>query len=431
MSSLEKIKLRPYLIGLLLLQIVGVIYYACFFYGAGYLPAPFIYDKSDTFMDFFHVMYWSNEPGRYTEWQSVYPPINFLFMKIVGWLFLGNADFVDGFDIRGSSVGLQCFIVVSYLVMPAVAMASDLWRNFSRQDKRLLYFIWVLSTPVLFGMERGNLLIFCLPFLALALTQSRFRLLAIAILINIKPYFALFILAPVAALCWSDMIVLVMLAGAIFVFSGLLLDPNFLYFLQNLIDFGQSDTVFSGREVLSLPSSVAAFPYAFLAALNAGLRSRIDFSFVGHIVSYANLIVILGTLVSVFLAGRRLTQQQITGILLVMTSNLGVWVGGYSMAFYLLLIPLLVQFRVRKFCWLLIFLIFSPLDLVVLFHETLPVQPRFLSGSVGPVEYLFGLGSLLRPALNLALLALLGGEAFYMSEFSPLKSLNIRKVVVE
>ena len=47
----------------------------------GTFQLPFSYDKSDTFMDFFHPLYWSNDSGLYTVWGSVYPPLNFLFFN--------------------------------------------------------------------------------------------------------------------------------------------------------------------------------------------------------------------------------------------------------------------------------------------------------------------------------------------------------------
>ena len=52
-------------------QAAAVAYYLFFLNSHGYLPTPFIYDKSDTFMDFFHTMIWADRDGRYTEWGSV------------------------------------------------------------------------------------------------------------------------------------------------------------------------------------------------------------------------------------------------------------------------------------------------------------------------------------------------------------------------
>ena len=37
------------------------------------LPTPFFYDKSDSFMDFFHTNYWAFNDSRYTDWSAIYP----------------------------------------------------------------------------------------------------------------------------------------------------------------------------------------------------------------------------------------------------------------------------------------------------------------------------------------------------------------------
>ena len=85
------------------IQIAGCIYFWLSFTQNGYLPSPFVYDKADTFMDFFHTMYWADEPGRYTDWGSVYPPLNFLFLKGARWLLFGQVHESDAFTLRDSA----------------------------------------------------------------------------------------------------------------------------------------------------------------------------------------------------------------------------------------------------------------------------------------------------------------------------------------
>ncbi len=425
---------RP-LLGLCTLQVLALVYYAVYFGDHGYLPAPFVYDKSDTFMDFFHVMYWADHPGRYTDWGSIYPPINFLFMKALRWLFIGKVQFADAFAIRAYSPELQYFIVAMYLVVPAWTMTTRLWDDYSGTHKTLFYTFFALSAPMLFGIERGNLIVLCLIFVAIALASDGWRRLAvIALLINIKPYFAILMLAPIVAGRWSDAIIIASLAGAIFVLSGLLLDPNFLYFLLNLLSFSQSDAVFSGREVLALPSSVSAFSYVLAVAVRDGARLGaigLDLSVVSLSVTLINYAAIAFALVSLALAGRRLTQAQVLAILLILISNLGVWVGGYSMLVYPLLVPVLMTFRARWVHLALLVPILLPLDLLVLSSEPLGTQNVYLSNAIMPIEYQLGLGTILRPVLNLCLLGTLSLEALARIPLPFLQHPSTQKVAAQ
>lgn len=407
-------KANHVLLALVIIQIAGILYYAVFFRSHGYLPAPFLYDKSDTFMDFFNVLYWSNDPGRYSIWGSVYPPLNFLIIKALGWPFVGDLKFSDGLQLRDDARSLDLLIVAGWVLVPALVFSSKLFAGYSRLHRCFFAVIYVLSAPILFGMERGNLIVVCLPFVAGVMSsKGARRLLCIAILINLKPYFALFLLAPIMRGRWQDALFVMMAAGAIFVFTGLMFDPNFLYFLPNILNFGQSDAVFSGREVLALPSSIAAFAYALMMAVREGAllgRSGIDLDAVSTLISWVNAAVLFFAIVALFVGRNRLSQTQHLAILVVLTCNLGVWVGGYSLIFYPLIVPALLSFRLRWLYLGIVVVFLLPLDAIVLFRDALPSRLAYLSGTIVPVEYQLGLGTLVRPVLDLLLLILLSLE---------------------
>lgn len=373
-------------------------------------------------MDFFHVMYWSENAGRYTDWHSIYPPVNFLITKALFWLFLGQQQFADGFAIREYSSYLRLIIVAGYFALPAWAMMTTVWNTFSRLQRALLYIFWVLSAPLLFGMERGNLVVICVIFVALALEGDGWkRLVAIATLINIKPYFSILLLAPALSGKWEDCVATGLLAVAIFLATGLILDPNFLDFFQNIFTFSRA-SVFSGREVLALPSSISAFAYALRVALSEGSplvgSSFLNIASLSVALIWINQMALALALVALLLSARRFSQTQIIAILLVMTSNLGVWTGGYLMIVYPLLLPVLMTFHAKRIHLTLLILILVPSDTIILFKESLGVRDVFLSGSAATVEYQLALGTVLRPALNLCLLISLSLEALAKVQFS-------------
>ncbi|MGN7292445.1 hypothetical protein [Rhizobium sp. SAFR-030] len=419
MNSANRISVTLVLIFLATAQVLSLLYYYGYFSVHGYLPSPFVYDKSDTFMDFFHVLYWSADSGRYSVWGSVYPPLNFLLMRLVGLISLGSNSFMDGFEIRDYSFALRIFVVASSLFLVALTMISRLWKDLTAADRVAVFLFYALSAPLLFATERGNIILLCLPLLAGVMASCGIRrLIFIAILINLKPYFALLLLTPLVAGRWQDFLFIAMCAGVIFVVSGLLLDPDFLYFLPNILSFGQNDMVFSGREVLALPATIAAFAYALAVAVRDGAslgQSGLDLAAVSTVINNANLAALVMSMAALLSARNRLPQTQLFAFQIVMICNLGVWVGGYSLIFYPLIVPSLLYFRLRWVYIASIMILLSPLDLVVLWRDILPDRPVYSTGAIAPIEYQLTLGTLLRPPLNFILIVSISLEILVRS----------------
>jgi hypothetical protein len=63
-----------------LVALRGVVYFAI----NGYLPEPFFYESSDTWMDWFNTAWWAHNKGIYDSWASIYPPISFVILRVLG-----------------------------------------------------------------------------------------------------------------------------------------------------------------------------------------------------------------------------------------------------------------------------------------------------------------------------------------------------------
>ena len=50
----------------------------------GYLPQPFFYAPSDTFADWFNPSHWARVSGTYGTYASLYPPLSFVLLRILG-----------------------------------------------------------------------------------------------------------------------------------------------------------------------------------------------------------------------------------------------------------------------------------------------------------------------------------------------------------
>jgi hypothetical protein len=416
------------------IQIAGCIYHWLFLTENGYLPSPFVYDKADTFMDFFHPMYWADEPGRYTDWGSVYPPLNFLFLKGVRWLLFGQVHDPDAFTLRESAQPFIPYIVAAFAASLLFVFRHDLWRGFTATQKALIFIICLLSPPVLFTIERGNLIIFALGFLALALARPGLtRAFAIGMLINIKPYFALYLIAFVVSQRPREFISGTMMAGFIYLTSGILLDEHFLEFVRNLLQFSQDPNLFSPRELLGLPSSVSAFSYVLGLYLYSGggpSIAGVDIRSVMTLIESIKWLAILAAFFSLGLGGRRIPVETTMAVTTIAITNFGVWAGGYSFIFYICLIPILCRLTYSRIYLACLFLILMPVDVISLYNEHLGNRYAYLSDATVQVFFQVSLGAFLRPSVNFGLLLMISFEIFRNYAPSPREWLaNFRNVI--
>jgi hypothetical protein len=157
-----------------------------FFFTHHYLPQPFVFDTADTFMDWFNTAKYAHRPGAYDIWHSVYLPLSFVFLR----LFTIPACYGDPFNARDCDWLGQTSIVALYALDCIVAFL--LLRRADRATAIPRGVAFALGFPLLFCLERGNLILAALPAFMIAYsttTRSRFgRVLAIAVTINLKQY---------------------------------------------------------------------------------------------------------------------------------------------------------------------------------------------------------------------------------------------------
>ncbi len=402
-------------IGMILLPIAaGFLYYIYYLMKNGYLPSPFVYDKSDTFMDLFNVLYWAYDNGRYTDWGSVYPPLSFFILRLVNFVFAGGG-YGDPAIMRDNSPFVIAGFCLIYLAVPAMILKTKLWRDFLIAEKLLIYIAIILSAPMLFTLERGNMVLLCPILLTLALSRIGFvRCFCIALLINIKPYFALLMIYYMARKNWKGLATCSALSGLVFVISGLALDTHFFVFLTNLFDFSQVEGVFSLREVLALPSSISAFSYVLKNPDGAMFAS--DFlnseriAIIVYIIEATKWAVLAVSLAALFTRSALMRDAEVFSLLVVVITNLGIWVGGYTYILYIALIPVFIKMRARWLYIGLLSVLAMPLDIIPLVDNFIGVQYSYLADAYVNIQWTLGLGSVVRPVVNLTLLLLLSCE---------------------
>ncbi len=156
----------------------------------GYLPQPFVFDTNDTFMDWFNTAYWAHNRGIYDVWRSIYPPLSFVFLDATS---LPGCYLQSSFHARDCDWLARSTIYAFYAVDVVLA-----WVCFRRLDRRTAPMRTVtiaLGLPMLFTLERGNLILVAFAFFMVAhgpVTASKpWRWFAAAVTINFKPYLVL------------------------------------------------------------------------------------------------------------------------------------------------------------------------------------------------------------------------------------------------
>ncbi len=394
-------KKNKWLFVLLAINLISIIYYILYFIKLNHTPAPFIYDKNDTFMDFFNTLYWAYDTTRYETWQSIYPPLNFLFLKFVNFIISGGI-YSEPFDIRHNNPGLIWFILISFFLVPIFTLKSYDWLNI--KEKICVFFIFISSAPFLFTLERGNLIIYALPLLYLFFININIsRAFSLSLLINIKPYFGVFLIPPLLRKKYQDFFLFVLFSAIIYIFSSVIIGPEFLFFLKNLFIFDEN--IFSLREVMSLPSSITSHIIFFSNIESSFLTSSLLLSgkyLIVNLLYFGYIALIILFLYVTFRFRNVLTHKDYICLFIFGLTNFFYQVGGYSIIFYFILVPYIY----KNYRFLLYFIIplFMPLDIVPVFSDLLPNSYSFLYGGFTRVDYTLGLGSFLRPILNYLLL---------------------------
>lgn len=152
-----------------------------------YLPQPYFYDPVDTWQDWFNTSLWAHDKGAYDSWQSIYPPLSFVFLKVFstpGCVKLSGNEFrtCDWLGV-GAMHG--------FFILNAVLIA----RIYTKVDRRTALpraVALAAGFPATYTLDRGNILIVCFTMFLLAygplVRSARLRWLAAALAINFKIY---------------------------------------------------------------------------------------------------------------------------------------------------------------------------------------------------------------------------------------------------
>jgi hypothetical protein len=140
-------------LGAVILVVLGFLRVYSLFMSNGYLGPPFVFDVSDTFMDWFNTAYWAHNGHAYDVWRTIYLPLSFVITGLFGDpTCYANAPY----DARDCDVFGIVFILMMYVACVGVTIAA-----FRRADRSTYIYRSIaiaIGGPLLYALERGQLI---------------------------------------------------------------------------------------------------------------------------------------------------------------------------------------------------------------------------------------------------------------------------------
>lgn len=228
----------------------------------GVLPQPFFYEPSDTFMDWFNPAYWAHDIGTYDSWGTIYPPLTFVILKVLSIpsCYVGN----EGVSARDCD-WLGVFAIHAIFIVNTILIAL----TFLKLDRKTALprsFALAAGMPMLFALERGNVLLLCFTCYLLAfgplLKSAKLRWLFAGLAINFKVYIIAGLIARLLKGRWLWVEGGVLAAALVYLLSfGVLGVGTLTELLRNITSYSSG---FQAANVLDIWYSVTYLPLVSL-----------------------------------------------------------------------------------------------------------------------------------------------------------------------
>lgn len=390
--------------------LAGVIYTGWFLYEDGYLPQPWFYEPSGTFMDWYSLTTWAHKPGAYEVEQTIYPPVSFVLMRIFSIAQCYRETRSE--DVRPCDwVGMAVFGVL--LAINILATFRAFWKLMGwRGMPRAVALSFGL--PMLYALERGNLVLLCYFCMLVAfgplVHSARLRWLAAGFAVNLKVYVIAAVFAPLLRRRWIATEGMLVATLAIYLLTWIILgEGSPQQIVRNLTAYSGT---FGATAALDLWYAATYIP------LNTLLQSDFPISTImdgrtANILIVASAVWMRATQVLILLAaGAIWLRQEATpphrAVYLALAFALSAFeAGGYTQVILLMLVFMETpRGFARCTAIALAFLLCVPFEITL---GDLPqlVRSSFLSGRYVIVEFGVGIMWLLRPGLILTIASLL------------------------
>ncbi len=385
----------------------GLIYTMGFLVTQGYLPQPYFYDPTDTWMDWFNTSLWARDQGAYDTWATIYPPISFVFLRLFG-LEACHAG-ADGGSVRDCD-WLAVGTLHAFYIIDVVLIA---WTFYKLDRRTALPRALALGAglPMLYGLDRGNLVIVTFAFFVLAhgilLRSARLRWLAAGIAINFKIYLIASIFPYLLRRRWRWFEGAVLATVAVYVATwGILGIGSPLQIIDNVKDF---TGIYQAVNFLDLWYAGTYGPA--LSLLSGGQITIVGLLGSGMLETLLRVLplALLGVQATIALAAgaawlrpERVPMFRLVGLataFALITSE----AGGYTQTM-VLFFALFERWQGIGRRWAIVacYILCLPFD-VILYRIPPLTRESFLGGAPQVLEYAAGWGPLLRPGIIMSI----------------------------
>lgn len=386
----------------------GIAYCAWFLFRHKYLPPPFFYEPSDTYADWFNTAFWARNPGAYDVWRTVYPPLSFLFLRLIGidrcYPDRRPYDFSAGLDARSCDwVGLGAIWGIFLLNLVLVWWAL---RKGNRETALPRTICIALGLPMLAAVERGNLAIISFTCLLLCLApilrSAKLRWIAAGLAVNFKIYLIAAIVPLLLKRRWRwvecallSVVIVYLLSYAAF---GHGTPMDLLRNIQAFSDVQSTDimAVWYSTTYQALVSLLKADNIPMTMVI--GSRNVAILQFILPTLQHLTQGLIVLAMAATWLRPEAIPTYRVAclGILLaVVTSE----AGGYSQIYFMLFVMMEPWRGIgRRWAICACYILALPLDIVL---DKTPSVPRdtYFEGTSTFIEYSVTLGPFVRPLI--------------------------------
>ncbi len=377
----------------------------------GYLPQPFFYEPSDTWMDWFNTAYWARDPGTYDVWGTIYPPLSFVVIRLMGIdaCYAPSSLTSAMLTIRDCDwLGIAAMHGIFLFNVVLVAL------TFRKIDPRTAFprsVALALGMPMLFALERGNILLLTFTCFLLAfgplLRSARLRWLAAGMAINFKVYLLGSVVALLLKRRWRWVEGTLIATIVVYVASYFLLGGGTpTQIIRNITRYSSG---FEAAQVLDIWYSITYLP---LISLLQGTAFPVS-SAVGSQTAELGLLILpllmrAGQLAIVLAAlAAWLRPEVIPGHRVVLLGTAMALIsseaGGYTQILVIMLV-FMERWRgfARPMAILLAYVLCLPGDILV---GSVPpfVRDSYFAGRMVEIHMGVGLGMFLRPGLLIAI----------------------------
>lgn len=388
--------------------LIGIVYCGVFLYINKALPPPFFFEPSDTYADWFNTAFWSRNSGAYDTWKTVYPPLSFLFVRVLGldrcYPTRRPYDFSAGLDARDCDwVGMASIWLIVLINIVLVYLA---YRKLDRQKAIPRTICVALGLPMLDALERGNLALITFTCLLLALgpllKSARLRWIAAGLTVNFKIYLIAAIIPLVLKRRWRWVESALISVVIVYLLSYAAFGRGSLFELaQNIRDFAdaKASNILDVWYTTTYKSLIALLDSdTFPLAMIIGSRNVELLGIIVPTLAHTTQALLLLAFAAIALRPEPVPSYRVAAlaILLVMVTSEA---GGYSQIYFMLFV-MMEPWRGfgRRWAVIACYILAIPLDIIV--DKTPAIATySYLGGGPTFINYFVTIGPFIRPLL--------------------------------